>query len=159
MTRALGSSSSFANYGIEAKAYVPLRSDKRIILALHSALDYMQDGDQAPFFELNSIGGIHSLRAFGSHRFTDNDRFVFQGELRNNVYDREIFGVQAHLEVAPFLDAGQVFHSSREFPLEDLHVAGGCGFRVVVVPQVVAYIDVGTAGGGPAAFTGIDYPF
>ena len=136
-----------------------MRPDKRFIVALHSALDYVQHGDQAPFYELNSIGGIHSLRGFGSHRFTDNNRFVFQGELRSNVYEREIFGVRAHLEVAPFLDAGQVFHSSREFPLEDLHVVGGCGFRAVVVPQVVAYVDVGTAGGSPAAFTGIDYPF
>jgi len=155
----LGASSSYIKYDLEAKAFVPLRSDKRFIIALHSALDYLQHGEQAPFYELSSVGGIHSLRAYGTHRFTDNDRFVFQGELRSNVYEREIFGVHAHLEVAPFLDAGQVFHTSREFPLEDLHIIGGCGFRAVVVPQVVAYVDVGTSGGAPAAFTGIDYPF
>lgn len=159
VSAALGSSGSYVKYGLEAKGFVPLRTDKRIVVALHSALDYIQDGDQAPFYELSSIGGIHSLRGFGSHRFTDNNRFMFQGELRNNVYEREIFGVRAHLEVAPFLDTGQVFHSSRDFPLEHLHVVGGCGFRAVVVPQVVAYVDIGTAGGSPAAFTGIDYPF
>jgi len=156
---ALGSSSSYVKYGLEAKGFVPLRADNRLIVALHSALDYIQHGGQAPFYELSSIGGIHSLRGFGSHRYTDNNRFVFQGELRTNVYEREIFGVLAHLEVAPFLDAGQVFSSSREFPLEHLHPVGGCGFRAVVVPQVVAYVDVGTAGGSAAAFTGIDYPF
>ena len=52
-----------------------------------------------------------------------------------------------------------MFNSSREFPLEDLHVVGGLGFRAVVVPQVVAYVDFGSSGGAPAAFTGIDYPF
>jgi hypothetical protein len=52
-----------------------------------------------------------------------------------------------------------VFHAAHEFPLGNLHFVGGCGFRAVVVPQVVAYVDVGTAGGSPAAFTGIDYPF
>lgn len=156
---ALGSSSSFVKYELEGKAYLPLRSDKRLILALHSALNYLQNADQAPFYERSSIGGIHSLRGFGSNRFTDTNRFVFQVELRSNVYEREIFGVRAHLEVAPFLDVGQVFRSSREFPLEDLHVVGGCGFRAVVIPQVVAYVDIGTAGGAPAAFTGIDYPF
>ena len=157
--KALGASSSYVRYGLESKGFIPLRSDKRLIVALHGALDYIQNGDQAPFFELNSIGGIHSLRGFGSHRFTDNNRFVFQGELRSNVYEREIFGVVAHLEVAPFIDMGQVFQSSREVPVDDLHFVGGCGFRAVVVPQVVAFVDVGTNGGSPAAFTGIDYPF
>jgi len=157
--KALGSSSSYVRYGLEAKGFVPLQDDKRFVVALHSALDYIQHGDQAPFYELNSVGGIHSLRGFGSHRFTDNNRFVFQGELRSNVYEREIFGVRAHLEIAPFLDMGQVFHSAREVPVDDLHFVGGCGFRAVVVPQVVAYVDVGTNGGSPAAFTGIDYPF
>jgi hypothetical protein len=157
--KALGSSNSFIKYGFEGKAFVPLEADRKFIVALHAALDYLQDGDSAPFYEKNALGGIHSLRAYGSNRFTDNNRFVFQGELRSNVYEREILGVRAHLEVAPFLDAGQVFNSSREFPLEDLHVAGGLGFRAVVVPQVVAYVDFGTSGGAPAAFTGIDYPF
>jgi hypothetical protein len=157
--KSLGSSHSFIKYGFEGKAFVPLRSDRKFIVALHAALDYLQHGDNAPFYEKNAIGGIHSLRAYGSGRFRDNDCFVFQSELRSNVYEREIFGVRAHLEMAPFLDVGQVFNSSREFPLEDLHIVGGLGFRAVVVPQVVAYVDFGSSGGAPAAFTGIDYPF
>jgi len=157
--RSLGSSASFIKYGAELKSYTPLRADKRLILALHAVADYLQHGSNAPFFEHNAVGGIHSLRGFGSNRFTDNHRFFLQGELRSNVYDREIFGVAAHLEIAPFIDLGKVFHAAREFPLEDLHVVGGVGFRAVVVPQVVAYVDLGTAGGAPAAFTGIDYPF
>lgn len=157
--KALGSSASYIKYGAEGKAFLPLRPDKKYVLAVHTELDYMEHGDDAPFFERNTVGGIHSLRGFGSNRFTDNDRFFTQAEFRSNVYEREIFGVRAHLEVAPFLDAGKVFATSREFPIEDLHVVGGVGFRAVVVPQVVAYVDIGTAGGGPAAFTGIDYPF
>ena len=157
--KALGSSASYIKYGAEGKAFVPLRPDKKYVLAVHTELDYMEHGDSAPFFERNTVGGIHSLRGFGSSRFTDNDRFFAQGEFRSNVYERDIFGVRAHLEIAPFLDVGRVFNSSREFPVEDLHVVGGVGFRAVVVPQVVAYVDIGTNGGGPAAFTGIDYPF
>jgi outer membrane protein assembly factor BamA len=157
--RGLGSSASFIKFGLESKLFTPLREDKKVIMALHGVLNYLQRGNDAPFFEKNSVGGINSLRAFGSNRFTDNDRFFLQAELRTNVYEREIFGVRAHLEVAPFVDLGKVFNSSREFPLENLHAVGGLGFRAVVVPQVVAYVDFGTAGGGPAAFTGIDYPF
>jgi len=157
--RGMGSSFSFVKYGLEGKAFVPLRDDKKYILALHGECDYLQNGQDAPFFEKNSVGGIHSLRGFGSNRFTDNHRFLMQAELRTNVYEREIFGVRAHLELAPFLDFAKVFHTANEFLLEDLHVVGGLGVRAIVVPQVVAYIDFGTAGGGPAAFTGIDYPF
>jgi len=157
--KAFGSSTSFMKYGSEAEGYIPLCRDKQYVVALHSALDYLQNSDAAPFFELNSIGGIHSLRSHGSHRFTDNHRFLFQGELRSNVYEREIFGVHAHLEVAPFIDAARVFDSSRDFPLQGLHTAGGVGLRAVVVPQVVAYVDLGTDGTGLAAFTGINYPF
>jgi hypothetical protein len=157
--KAIGSSSSFMKYGIEGKAFVPLRDDKKYVVALHSALDYIQNGDNAPFYELSSVGGIHSLRAYGFQRFTDNNRFMMQAELRTNVYEREIFGVRGHLEIAPFIDAAKVFADSHEFPIENLHLVGGLGFRAVIVPQVVAYVDFGSAGGGPAAYTGIDYPF
>jgi len=157
--KALGSTASFVRYDFEGKAYIPLRPDKKYILALHSVLGYVQNAGKAPFYERNSVGGIRSLRAFGSNRFTDSHRFVFQSELRSNVYQRELFGVRGHLELAPFIDVGKVFHSSREFPLEDLHVVGGLGVRAVVAPQVVGYVDFGTSGGSPAVYTGIDYPF
>jgi len=157
--KALGSTYSFVKYGIEAKAFVSLRPDKKFIIALRTALDYVQHGDDAPFYERSTVGGIHSLRAYGGNRFNDNHRFVFQGEFRTNIYEREIFGVRAHLELAPFVDLGKVFHTSREFPLEDLHPVGGLGFRAVVIPQVVGYVDFGSSGGSPSVFTGIDYPF
>ena len=157
--KALGSSSSHLKYGLDAKAYLPLRTDKKYVVALRGGADYLQNGDDAPFFEKNRVGGVHSLRGFGSSRFTDDNRVILQGELRSNVYEREIFGVNAHLEVAPFVDLAKVFHHASEFPLEQLHPVGGVGFRAVVVPQVVAYVDVGTSGGSPSAFTGIDYPF
>jgi len=157
--KALGSSFSFVKYGLEGKAYMPLRDDKRYVVALHGVLDYLPDGNNAPFFERNSVGGFHSLRGYGSHRFTDNHRFFVQSELRSNVYEREVFGVRAHLEIAPFLDLGKVFNSTNEIPLDKLHPVGGVGFRAVAVPQVVAYVDIGTSGGSASAFTGIDYPF
>jgi outer membrane protein assembly factor BamA len=155
----LGSTHSFVKYGLEGKAFVPLRPDNKFIIALRATLNYLQDGGDAPFFEKNTVGGFHSLRAYGGNRFNDNHRFVFQGEFRTNVYEREVFGVRAHLELAPFVDLGKVFNNAREFPLEDLHAVGGLGFRAVVSPQVVGYVDFGSSGGSPSVFTGIDYPF
>jgi hypothetical protein len=160
----IGSSDSFVNYGFELKGFVPLDTflrvpRKKFILALHSTLNYMANGSEAPFFERNSVGGTDSLRSYGRNRFTDKHRFVMQAELRSEVYRREIFGVKARLELAPFLDFAKVFNDTDEFPMSNLHTAGGLGVRAVVVPQVVAYVDVGTNGDSPAIFTGIDYPF
>lgn len=157
--KALGSSHSYIKYDFEGKEFIPLRPDKKFVLALHGLIGYLQHGNNAPFYERNSVGGVHSLRAYGTRRFTDNNCVVLQAELRTNVYEREIFGVRAHLEVAPFIDVAKVFNTSREFPLEDMHLVGGLGIRAVVVPQVVAFVDFGSSGGSPAVFTGIDYPF
>ncbi len=67
--------------------------------------------------------------------------------------------MRAELELAPFFDAGQVFHHITESPVADLHVAYGMGFRVVVRPQVVAYVDIGFGYEGSAVFSGVGYPF
>jgi outer membrane protein assembly factor BamA len=162
--KALGASDSFIKYGLEAKGFLPIERffpvpEDVFVLALHMEADYMTNGGDAPFYERNTVGGTDSLRSEGRNRFTDKHRFVMQAELRSRVYSREIFGVQANIELAPFLDFGKVFKDSKDFPLTNLHAAGGLGVRAVVVPQVVAFVDVGTGGDTPAVFTGIDYPF
>jgi outer membrane protein assembly factor BamA len=155
--RILGSSLSFIKYAAEARKFIPLRD--RFVLAMHARADYIQGPDDVPFFEQNDVGGRHTLRGFGSGRFVDKDRFFASAELRTRVYRRQIFGVNAELEVAPFLDFGQVFRSAHVSPFTDLHAVGGLGFRGVVRPQVVGFVDIGLGEQGLAAFTGLEYPF
>lgn len=157
VARQLGSSLSFVKYAAEARKFMPLHD--RFVLALHARADYIQGPSDVPFFEQNDLGGRESLRGFGSGRFVDKNRFFASVELRTRVYRREIFGVNAQLELAPFMDFGQVFHSSRDSPFNDLHAVGGLGFRGVVPPQVVGFVDVGMGEQGLAAFTGLEYPF
>jgi outer membrane protein assembly factor BamA len=155
--RALGSSISVVKYALEARKFIPLRD--RFVLAMHTRFDYIQGDGNVPFFEQNDIGGRSTLRGFGSGRFVDKDRFFASVELRTRVYRREIFGVNADLELAPFVDFGEVFRSSRNSPFNDLHAVGGLGFRGVVRPQVVGFVDIGFGEQGLAAFTGLEYPF
>jgi outer membrane protein assembly factor BamA len=161
--KAFGSSASYIRYGVEGRAFLPLRADKRYILAGQAALDYMQGGNRAPFYDRSPLGGERSLRGFGSNRFIDNNRFFARSELRTNVWEPrwvvEQFKVQGHMELAPFFELGRVFGSSHTFPLEDPHIDGGVAFRAVVPPTLVAYVDVATTGGGATVFTGVDYPF
>ena len=157
VSSALGSSLSFVKYAAEARKFIPMY--ERFVLAMHARADYIQGPDDVPFFEQNEVGGHDTLRGFGSGRFVDKNRLFASAELRTRVYQRQIFGVNAQLELAPFIDFGQVFHSSRDSPVNDLHPVGGLGFRGVVPPQVVGFVDIGMGEQGLTAFTGLDYPF
>lgn len=155
--RMLGSSFTAIKYAAEVRKFVPLH--ERLVLAVHSRINYLQSNDDVPFFEQNAVGGRRSLRGFGSNRFIDRNSFFASAELRTRVYQRQIFGVNAELELAPFFDFGQVFKSSRSSPFNDLHAVGGLGFRGVVRPQVVGFVDIGLGEQGTAVFTGLEYPF
>ena len=155
--RALGSSESYVKYGFELRRFIPFRD--RFVLAIHSVLDYLTNADEVPFYERSAIGGVKSLRGFGDDRFVDANRFFSSVELRTLAFRRQMFDVMTELEVAPFVDAGEVFESARDFPLDDLHFVGGIGFRGVVRPQVVGFVDIGYGSDGAAVFTGLDYPF
>jgi len=154
---ALGSSFTAVKYAAEVRKFIPFR--ERFVLAMHSRIDYLQSNDDVPFFEQNEVGGRRTLRGFGSGRFVDRNSFFATAELRTRVYQRQIFGVNAELELAPFVDFGQVFKSSRSSPFNDLHAVGGLGFRGVVRPQVVGFVDIGVGEQGAAVFTGLEYPF
>jgi outer membrane protein assembly factor BamA len=157
--RALGSASSFVKFGAEWRAFVPLRARRlHAVLALRGALSYVSGGGETPFWERGSLGE-RDLRAFGSDRFIDFNRSVANIELRVPVYARRIFGVHPELELTPFFDTGEVFHHIDDSPVSDLHVAYGLGFRFVVRPRIVAYVDVGFGYEGSAVFSGVGYPF
>jgi outer membrane protein assembly factor BamA len=153
----LGSSFTAIKYAAEVRKFIPFR--ERFVLAMHSRINYLQSNDDVPFYEQNDIGGRRSLRGFGSNRFIDRNSFFASAELRTRVYSRQIFGVNAEIELAPFFDFGQVFRSSRNSPFNDLHPVGGLGFRGVVRPQVVGFVDIGLGEQGTAVFTGLEYPF
>jgi len=156
--RALGSSTSFVKFGGEWKDFVPFRNGNPT-LALHALMDYVSGSSDTPFWEQSSLGGHRALRGFGSDRFIDFNRSLAAAELRTKVWDRHLFGVNLELELAPFVETGQVFHHVAESPVDDLHYVGGLGFRGVVRPQIVAFVDVGYGSDGSSVFTGIDYPF
>jgi outer membrane protein assembly factor BamA len=158
--RTLGSATSFVKFGAEWRDFVPLRVRRvQAVLALRALLEYVSGGDDTPFWERSTLGGRKALRAFGADRFIDFHRSLAGTELRVPVYGRRLFGVNPVLELAPFFEAGQVFEGVTQSPVDDLHVAYGMGFRVVVRPQVVAFVDVGLGYEGSAVFSGVSYPF
>ncbi len=156
--RRLGSSTSFVKFGAEWRKFIPLRRQNPI-LALRAAADYISGSADTPFWEQSSLGGRRSLRAYGGDRFIDFNRSLAGAELRTRVWQRRLFGVNAEIEVAPFAEAGQVFRRVTDSPVDDPHWAVGLGFRGVVRPQIVGFVDLGYGAEGSAIFTGVNYPF
>ena len=154
----IGSVNSFVKFGGDWRDFIPLHKGNPI-LALHALLNYTSGDKDTPFWELSSLGGRRALRGYGSHRFIDFNRSLATAELRTRVYQRKLFGVNLEVEVAPFTEAGQVFRHFTDSPVDDLHFVYGLGFRGVVRPQIVGFVDIGRGSEGNAIFTGIDYPF
>ncbi|HZP40089.1 MAG TPA: BamA/TamA family outer membrane protein [Candidatus Binatia bacterium] len=159
--RALGSSTSFVKFGGEVRKFQPLRQVWRFrpLLALRALADYTSGDRATPFWEQSSLGGRRTLRGFGSDRFIDFNRSLASAELRTGVYQRRLFGVNAELEVSPFIETGQVFRHLSDSPVDSLHTVYGVGFRGVVRPQIVGFVDIGRGSEGTAIFTGVNYPF
>ncbi len=162
--RRLLSSVSYGQFGGEARGYVPVNSN--ITLASHAFLQYTPAGSETPFWAMARLGGEDSLltdqqtlRGYGAGRFVDNNLSLANVEMRTRVYQRDLFGTHAIIELAPFVEAGRVFHSMNDDPVTRLHPVGGVGFRGIAEPFVVGYVDVGVGGEGGTIFSGINYPF
>jgi len=162
--RSFMSSASYGQFGGEARGYVPLGD--RFTLASHVFIQYTPAGNETPFWAMARLGGEDSLltdqetlRGYGAGRFVDNNLSVANLEMRSRVYDHDIFGTHAIVELAPFVEAGKVFHTIGDNPVDQLHPVGGVGFRGIAEPFVVGYVDVGIGGEGGTIFSGINYPF
>ena len=130
-----GDAFAFSRFGLDARGYVSLGSPQRV-LALR-ALYGNQNADagaQVPFYLQEFLGGSHTLRGFDSFRFRGTDSILLQAEYR--------WEPASALEMALFVDAGQVAASSSDFRLSDLRTDVGVGFRVKTWQAVLFRVDV-----------------
>jgi hypothetical protein len=155
--------SLYSEAGIDGRVFVPL--DSNTVLATHVSLRYLPSERQVPFWALSSLGGGESdiggqqpLRGYGDGRFYDRNSFSSTVELRHTVFSFDAIS-HVEIELAPFIDVGDVFKKGTDFPIDALHKVAGMGFRGIARPSVVGYVDVGYGSDGVAVFTGINYPF
>lgn len=156
--------SLYSETGIDGRVFWPVARNS--ILAVHTALRYMPQARNAPFWALSTlggslslIGGTQPLRGYGGGRFYDRNAFSATVELRQKIGSIRIASTRLDLQVAPFLDVGRVFSRLESWPISQLHKVVGVGFRGVARPFVVGYVDVGYGSEGAAVFSGIGYPF
>jgi outer membrane protein assembly factor BamA len=147
----------YSRYELEVKKLLPSES-KRAILILRADLQ-ATIGDQVPFFEQSSLGGQNNLRGYGVDRYIDKNLVALSIEERIHIMRAKIAGVTADLEIAPFLDTGQVFNDYTDVNFNDYRMTPGIGFRGVVRPNVVGRVDYGYSREGGAVFAGLDFPY
>lgn len=155
--------SLYSEAGIDGRVFWPL--DSRTVLASHVSLHYLPSAHRLPFWALSSLGGGQTsvggeqpLRGFGDGRFYGRNSFSATVEYRHTAFTFDAIS-HVEIEVAPFVDVGDVFSDAASFPIKALHKVAGVGFRGIARPSVVGYVDIGYGSDGAAVFTGINYPF
>ena len=161
--KGLFNDSLYSEAGIDGRHFWPINDET--VLASHMSLHYLPSAHRLPFWAYSSlgggqtdIGGEQPLRGFGDGRFYDRNSFSASVELRRTAFTFDAIS-HVEIEVAPFVDVGDVFHDGTQFPIKALHKVGGVGFRGIARPSVVGYVDIGYGSDGTAIFTGINYPF
>jgi hypothetical protein len=170
--RAMMSSFSYSEFGFDIRRYQ--RVLKWLTIAGNLYARYIPATNPVPFWIMSWLGGdgagessllalplsdSATWRGYGAGRYIDNNVFVGNLEFRMRVYERDLFDTHGILEVAPFIDAGQVFGSVTQSPVSELHPVGGVGFRGIALPFVVGYVDFGYGPNGAVVFSGVNYPF
>ena len=127
---------SFDELHLEAQQYIPFFNRRRVI-ALRGRIVATQahDGNQVPFYLQPTLGGSDDLRGFRAFRFYDNNSAVLNGEYRWEVF--------SGLDMALFVDAGQVFDRWQQINFRNIDTDYGFGFRFSVRNDVFLRIDTG----------------
>jgi hypothetical protein len=155
------SNTPYYRVGAEGKKLWPWSEEAVLVSVLRLKCQFMF-GDVIPFYELSSLGGRDSLRGYGAQRFTNNDMLLMNFEQRIRVARVNLFGVKGDVQLAPFIEMGDIFASGDDLAQNGgngFHYSYGVGIRGVVSPYVVGSIDIGFAPGSSALAIGIDYPF
>ncbi len=142
---------------IDARHLIP-HFHNRLVFVSHAYADTV-NGETPPFYELPTLGGENTLRAFGRSRFIDSAALVINLEERVLIRKLKIFGYFLDFQVAPFLDVGRVGPHFESNMFLKPQVNPGLGFRFLAHPNILGRVDVAYGSDGPNVFAGLDYPF
>ncbi len=154
---ALGSDADYIRYGLEGKRFF-LWENPKYVTVIHGLYEWA-NGPNIPFYELPSLGGRETLRAYGEGRLVDRGRMVLNMEHRITFASLTLMGIQSNFEFAPFFDIGSVFPTLPEVARKSFRPVYGGAFRTAVKPNVVGDVEVGFGQEGPGIFVDINYPF
>lgn len=139
-----GQEYGFSLLEARTQQYLPVIGDVHsLAFGQHAIFTYTAGSHEVPFYLMPAIGGSKSLRGFDGFRFRDRNMVVLNAEYRWQIIEP--------LDLALFVDAGEVFRTLEEFSLRDLETSYGVGARlrthieVPLVPYDVSYLKLRVA--------------
>ena len=148
--------SEFTALDVDVRQYFSGSSQKLIVL-LRGALALKSESD-IPFDMLSTIGGLDSTRAYDKGRFRGQHSAFGSAEVRFTLGTIPVLGYPMSIEIAPFLDIGQVFGNGDAFG-DELNVDPGVSFRLINKPNVGLVFSYATGADGGYFSGGIGLPF
>jgi len=117
------SAQSFTRFTGDVRAFLPLSSDGRRVLAAYfiASADRTPGSRPVPFYLQGWLGGAHTLRHFHSYRLRGES--VISGSVEHR------WQVHRFVEVVPFFDLGVVSSTGRSLADGPLYKAAGAGVR------------------------------
>lgn len=106
-----GSSYNLSQFILDARSYFTVHLIKDITVANRLLLE-MTDG-RVPYWKLSYVGDEETLRGYPSHRFLDDNAFVFNTELRTWLFS--VPEIQAKFGGTLFYDVGRAFQNEATF--------------------------------------------
>jgi len=136
---------SFNRLSVDARGFIPLGSRQRTFAArLFASRDLAAAGALVPFYLMETLGGIDTLRGFRNYRFRDQNVLFLSGEYR--------WEATAGMDLAVFYDTGKVFADVSGFGFDHLRHTVGFGIRGKSLRRTVFRFDVGKGDEGTHVF-------
>ena len=134
---------SYREYQAEGLRIVPI-TGKRWLLALRGwlVLTGIPSGNEIPIYLQPSIGGNNTLRSYHSYRFHGDNALTVNAESRWAIFE--------HVDLAAFVDAGDVGGSFSDLNLDKRSYGGGV--RLHSTKLTLARADVAWGGDGWAVW-------
>ncbi|MCH8326438.1 MAG: hypothetical protein IIB83_07755, partial [Bacteroidetes bacterium] len=110
-----------------------------------------------PFFDLATLGGQYDIRAFDTGRFYGQHSVFASAELRYVVMQMIFMGFPVDIEMAPFIDTGQVFNS--DGINGRFNVTAGMSVRILMRPNIGIIANAAVGQDGLVFTGGVNLPF
>ena len=134
-TKVLGSDFDFTSYTFDLRRFYPFGKNRVIGIQGFSKFNF----GKTPIRNLSMLGGNEIMRGYYKGRYADRNMIAFQAELRQYLFWR--------LGLVAFVSTGQVSNKLNELGLNDFHLAGGGGLRIMLhkKEKLNLRVDVGFA--------------
>lgn len=133
-----GEAFDFNRIDVKAMHVIPIFDKKRGI-ALHAMASRIDPvgGGRVPFYLMTTVGGSDSIRGFREFRFRDAAAINLNAEYRWEAF--------SGLDLALFVDAGDVGPTWRSLVGKDLKTSWGGGFRFNTNRRVFLRVDIASS--------------